>query len=249
MRALGRQGQRPMQTGNAADTRRCRLAPLGIVAALALGALLAGCTQSSGDEAATGVYRLFNSTRNPAIETLQHSSQLVVVPPGRALVHVPQALIVLERNMGVALEQQLILPNGSAVRGDNVLHVRAQTSTSARLTEFNFADISARLGGMPAPFERANLGGLLSGSDSLGSYVYARENIGVDTVCVLVLRRMNAAARPLPRGVQALDIILRNCVVGTVEQALSPLSDRTLAHAAAPQDTVYNLSPFAAPSR
>ena len=180
---------------------------------------------------------------------LEHSAELVVVPPGRALVHAPQALIVLERNMGVALEQRLILPNRTAVRGDNVLYLRAQSETSARPHEFNFDEIATRLGGMPAPFERTNLGGLLSGSDSLGSYVYARENLGVDTVCVLVLRRLSAGARPLPRGVHAIDIILRNCVVGTLDEALAPMGDRALAQAAAPQGTVYTLSPFAAPTR
>jgi hypothetical protein len=220
-----------------------------VAAALALAALLAGCTQSEGDQAATGVYRLLNSARNPAIEALEHAAELAVVPPQRALVHVQDAMLVLERNMGAALEQRVFLPNNTAIRGDNVLSLRAQTEISARPQEFNFAEITARLGGMPSPFERTNLGGLLSGSDSLGSYVYARENIGIDTVCVLVMRRVTGNARPMPRGVHAIDIILRNCVVGSLEQALAPMSDRTLGVAAAPQGTVFTLSPFAAPTR
>lgn len=231
------------------DAESPRRGNLRRAAGLVLLAALAACTPSEGDRTATGVYRLLNSARNPAIETLEHAAELVVVPPSRALVHAPEALLVLERNMGVALEQRLILPNHTTVRGDNILYLRAQTETSARAHEFNFDEIAARLGGLPAPFERANLGGLLSGSDSLGSYVYARETLGVDTVCVLVLRRLTAAARPLPRGVHAIDIMLRNCVVGSLEQALAPMSDRALAQAAAPQGTVYTLSPFAAPSR
>ena len=235
-----------MWTRSKAETRRV---PGRLAAVFALVALVAGCTQSESDQAASGVYRLLNSTRNPAITTLEQGAEMVVVPPRRALVHVPDAMLVLERAFGAALDQRIYMPNNTAIRGDNVLALRAQTDLSARPQEFNFAEISARLGGMPSPFERTNPGGLLSGTDSLGSYVYARENIGVDTVCVLVLRRLSGNARPLPRGYHAIDIILRNCVVGSLEQALAPMSDRTLGVAAAPQGTVYTLSPFAAPTR
>lgn len=219
------------------------------LALLALAMMVAGCTQSDGDVAATGVYRLLNSQRNPAVEALERGAEFAVVPPGRALVHAPESLLVFERNIGGALEQRVVLPNDTTIPGDNVLHLRAQTVTSARPQEFSLDEISARFGGLPAPFGRAVPGSLLSGQDSLGAYVYARETIGVDTVCVLVLRRLTAGARPLPRGAHALDVVLRNCVVGTVEQALAPMSDRALAIAAAPQATVYTLSPFAAPQR
>lgn len=223
--------------------RRAGLAVLALVTALA------GCTQSDGDSAATGVYRLLNSQRNPAVEALERGAEFAVVPPGRALVHSPQALLVLERNIGGAVEQRVVLPNDTSIPGDNVLHLRAQTATSARPQEFNLDEIAARFGGLPAPFGRADPGSLLSGQDALGSYVYARQSLGVDTVCVLVLRRLTAGARPLPQGVHALDVVLRNCVVGTLEQALAPMGDRALAVAAAPQGTVYTLSPFAAPRR
>lgn len=220
------------------------------LSALILAALVvAGCTTDDGDRTATGLYRVMNSARNPAIETLQHTSELSVVPASRALVHSPDALLLLERNLGGALDQRVVLPNRTSVRGDNLMLIRAQTTTSARAQEFNYEEIAARFGGMPAPFERIQPGGLLTGQDALGGYVYAREDIGVGTVCVLVLRRIGATARPLPRGIHALDVILRNCVVGTVDQALAPMSERALAIAAAPQGTAYTLSPFAAPTR
>jgi hypothetical protein len=223
------------------------LTALGAIA-LAIPFLVA-CAPSDGDRAATGVFRVLNSQRNPAMESLEHASEYGVVAVSRAMVHAPQALLVLERRLGGALEQRIILPNATAVRGDNILHLRAQTETSARSQEFNFNEVSARFGGMPHPFEQANPSGLLSGTDSLGSYVYARQNIGTDTVCVLVLRRLTAGARPMPRGTQSLDLIMRNCVVGTQEQALAPMGDRTMAVHAAPQGTIYTLSPFAAPQR
>lgn len=233
---------RPGQLGRARPHRRAAVA-------LGVAAWLAACTTAEGDRTATGLYRLMNLARNPAIETLQHTTEFGVVPASRALVHTPQALLVLERNLGGAVDQRIVLPNNTTLRGDNLLSIRAQTEISARPTEFNLAEIEARFGGLPAPFRDIDPGRLLSGTDSLGSYVYARENIGTDTVCVLVLRRIPAGARPLPRGVHALDVMLRNCVIGTLEQALAPMSDRSLAIAAAPQGTVYTLSPFAAPTR
>jgi len=229
------------------------LLPGRLVTALGAAALampiLAACAPSDGDRAATGVFRMLNSQRNPAIESLEQASEYGVVAVSRAMVHAPQALIVLERRLGGALEQRIVLPNATAVRGDNIIHLRAQTETSARAQEFNFNEVAARFGGIPHPFERTNPAGLLSGSDGLGSYVYARQDIGTETVCVLVLRRLSAGARPLPRGIQSLDMVMRNCVVGSVEQALAPMSERAMAVSAAPQGTVYTLSPFAAPQR
>jgi len=211
--------------------------------------ILTACAPSDGDRAATGVFRVMNSQRNPAMDSLEQATEYGVVAVSRAMVHAPQALLVLERRLGGALEQRIVLPNATAVRGDNILHLRAQTETSARSQEFNFDEVATRFGGIPHPFERTNPSGLMSGTDSLGSYVYSRQDIGTDTVCVLVLRRLTAGARPMPRGTQSLDLIMRNCVVGSLEQALAPMGDRSMAVSAAPQGTVYTLSPFAAPQR
>ncbi|MBN8290356.1 cellulose biosynthesis protein BcsN [Rhodobacter sp. NTK016B] len=222
---------------------RSRASLLGALAGLAV---LAGCAQQSGDAAAGGIYRFFNSDRNPGMETLESTVQYAVVDPSRAMVNAPQALVVLERNLGSAVEQRIVLPNNTAVRGDNVLLVRAQTASSAELTRLDFDEISTRFGGLPSPFERLTESSLTSGSDSMGSYVYATESAGPSAVCVLVLRRIGVGARPLPRGTQALDVVMRNCVNGGVEEALSPMSDRALAVGGA-QGTVYTLSPHAAP--
>jgi hypothetical protein len=156
-------------------------------------------------------------------------------------------LVVFERNLGGAVEQRIVLPNPTTVRGDNQLHIRAQTADSARLGEFDFNEILARFGGLPAPFERINESPLNSGTDSLGSYIYARENVGTSTLCVLVMRRIGVGARPLPRGTQALDVVMRNCVNGTLEEALAPMSERTLGISGTATGTIYSLSPHAAP--
>lgn len=215
---------------------------------MALALVLGACSmpRGGGDDAATGVYRLFNSQRNPGLETLENTVEYVVVPATRAMVSAPQALVVFERNLGGAVEQRIVLENATAVRGDNVIHVRAQTDRTAELGRFNFDEIEARFGGLPAPFERLSEGGLSSGTDDLGSFVYARETVGTSTICVLVMRRMGLGARPLPTGTQAIDVMMRNCVNGTVEQALAPMSARALS-VSGTAGAVNTLSPYAAP--
>jgi len=214
-----------------------------------VGALVAACSESDGNRFATGLYRVANSQRAPAMEVLEHTVEYAIVPATRAMVHVPEALVVFERNLGAAMEQRIVLPNTTALRGDNAIQIRAQTGGSARLDEFNFNEITARFGGLPAPFERLTDSALMSGEDSLGSYVYARETIGTGTLCVLVLRRLTVGARPLPRGAQALDVMMRNCVDGSVEQALAPVSERPLGMGGGAQGAIYTLSPHAAPQR
>ena len=159
-------------------------------------------------------------------EALENTVEFTVVQPSRAMVNAPDALLVFERNLNGAIEQKIILPNATAVRGDNLLHIRAQTGRSAELTRFDFDEMRARFGGLPPPFERVSASGLNTGTDALGSYVYATESVGASTLCVLVLRRMGVGARPLPRGTQALDVMMRNCVNGSLEQALEPMSGR-----------------------
>jgi len=217
---------------------------LGIVAGLGLaGALIAACAP------ADGLYRLAGSQRAPTMETLEKTVEYSVIPASRAMVHPGDALVVLERNLGPALEQRIVLPNNTGLRGDNFIHVRAQTGASVRLTEFNFAEITTRFGGLPTPFQRLTDGMLMSGEDTLGSFVYARENVGAGALCVLVLRRLTVGARPLPQGAQAMDVMMRNCVTGSLEQALAPISERLLGVRGTGQGTVYTLSPHAAPQR
>ncbi len=61
------------------------------------------------------------------METLENTVEYTIVQPTRAMVNAPDALIVFERNLGGAIEQRIVLPNATAVRGDNVMQIRAQT--------------------------------------------------------------------------------------------------------------------------
>jgi len=218
-----------------------------IAASIAALALVAGCSQLSNDRTSTGIYRFLGSERNPGMETLESTVQYTIVPATRSMVSAPTAILIFERNLGGAIEQRIVLPNDTAMRGDNVLHVRAQTSDSSRLEEFSFDEIEVRFGGLPAPFERLQASGLNSGTDSLGRFVYGTESIGTNTVCVLVMRRLGVGARPLPRGTAALDVVMRNCVNGSVQQALAPMSERALGVSGTVRTGIQTLSPYAAP--
>ena len=212
-------------------------------------AVLVACSPSSGEFAVANVSRIFNSPTNPQFDRLEAVSQYQVVPATRSMVHAPDAVLILERNLDGALDQRVILPNDTAVRGDNEMRVRAQTAASNNLTEFNFAETVARFGGLPAPFEALSPAGLNTGTDAVGSFVYAQQTMGVDTVCVLALRRIGVGARPLPAGTRALDVMMRNCVRGDAREALAPFGDRSVAIGGIAQGNVLTLSPHAAPRR
>ncbi len=221
-------------------------ARLAAVLALVFG-LLAACSEADSDRSRDSIMRLFNPDHRPELQTLEQTVDFALVPASRALVHAPDALIVLQRSLRGAMEQRIVLPNATDISGDNTIHVRAQNRSTARLNEFSIEDITARFGGLPAPFTSLQSSSLLSGRDELGSYIYATEQVGTGTTCVLVMRRLTGSARPLPQGAQALDMVMRNCVPGSVEQALSPMGDRALSVGGAPQRTIRTLSPHAAP--
>ena len=247
---MGRLTQAVSSTNARAAARGYRVFRAGRAAtAMILAAgLLAACTQGDSDRGRNAVMRMFNPDHRPELQVLEQTTDFARVPASRALVHVPDALLVLQRQLGAMVEQRIVLPNDTAARGDNTIHIRAQTGETARLNEFSVEDITNRFGGLPAPFTRDSLTGLRSGRDDLGSFTYATQQIGTDTTCVLVLRRVTGSARPLPRGTEALDVVMRNCVQGSSERALAPLSAQGLAVGGAPQRTIHTLSPHAAPS-
>jgi hypothetical protein len=187
------------------------------------------------------------------IEEREVTEEFRLADVSRAFVHVPDALILVERNLGSSIEQQLSLPNRTTVRGDNVLMVRARSGRETNVTLLQLNEVLERMGGVPDPFDGLRESDLNSGTDSLGSFVFAERRIGADTICVLGLRRMTHASRPLPRGADAIDVMLRNCVRGTRAEALAPLSAERLSMAAVsaidPRAPGFlTLSPHAAPS-
>ncbi|MFD1913074.1 hypothetical protein [Halodurantibacterium flavum] len=211
----------------------------------AMGVLLAGC----GDFSVRPM-----TVRSPfqAIQqTSEETQQYVVVPEARSWVRAPESLITIERVVGADGEQRIALENNTSLRGDNFLWLRARapgrSTAPLRLSEF-----LERTGGAPYPFTQIRDGDLSSGEDSLGPYVWAEQRSGVNTICVLGLRRITQAGRVMPQGTTVIDVMMRNCVEGTPAQALAPLRDERLAYFPATSGNLRasgnrNLSPLAAP--
>ena len=218
-----------------------------LVMATAMAGVAAACAPGSDDEMMGGVMRLFSGETRPDIAVLERTTEYAMIPASRALVHMPDAILVMQRRFGEAVDQKIVLPNDTALRGDNTIRLRAQTRSTARLHEFSFAEVVARFDGLPAPFGDLGENNLRSGRDALGAYVYATRQVGLDTTCALVMRRLTGAARPLPQGTQALDIVMRNCVKGSTEKAMAPLGERALGVSAGSQRDIHTLSPHAAP--
>lgn len=148
-----------------------------------------------------------------------------VVPTSRAFINIPQALVVLERDLGSATEQRVTLPNSTSLSGENVILLRAQTTRSASASRLVLNDVLAQFGGTPSPFTTVSDSALTARSDQFGDITYTVLRPGGDITCVLAFRRAQMGGRALPRGSSALDMMMRNCVSGGLDQALQPLGD------------------------
>lgn len=179
--------------------------------------LLAGLAALS----ACGV-RLPGDTDSPT-ELAEAVTEFRVVPASRAFISIPSALLVMERDLGGAIEQRITLPNQTSLAGENTIMLRAQKGSLARGTRFVLSEQIMQFGGAPRPFTGLSEGDLTATSDSFGDITYSTIRPGGDVVCVLAFRRTQTASRALPRGTGALDIMMRNCVSGSVERALAPI--------------------------
>jgi len=185
--------------------------------ATGIGALLVSAAVIS----ACGI-RLPGDTGSPT-ELAEAVTEFRVVPASRAFISVPQALVVMERDLGGAVEQRATLTNETSLAGENLILMRAQQTGTARGSRFVLSEQLAQFGGAPHPFTAVSEGALTATSDSFGDITYTTSRPGGDVVCVLAFRRTQTGSRALPRGTRALDIMLRNCVSGSVEKALAPI--------------------------
>lgn len=167
----------------------------------------------------------------------------------------PSSLIALQRDFRAETEQLIALENNTTMRGDNFLLIVARKSSATQSNAFKLQDFVTRAGGVPSPFTKISDANLMSGTDSLGDYFWLEYKSGGVTNCVLAVRRVGFGARALPRNAQYLDVMLRNCVAGSIEQALNPIGDNYLG--ALPSRTGLPtgdgasrlLSPLAGPTR
>ncbi|MGZ9809910.1 hypothetical protein ACXN5S_05550 [Pseudoroseicyclus sp. H15] len=160
--------------------------------------------------------------------------------------------IVIDRTLGIEREQKIGLVNDTVLQGDNYLWLRARVPEGYPAGNLRLADFMSRVGEVPYPFTRVSDDNLRSRNDSLGQYFYLTEEPMGEVNCVLAFRRIDNASRLLPRGTSTLELLLRNCVRGSVDQALRPITDEQIGTAAVAgispaQGGNRMLSPLAAP--
>lgn len=161
---------------------------------------------------------------------------------------------VLLRRVLPGERQQLIgLVNDTAVRGDNFLLLVAYGAPNSIPPGPKLETVLERVGGVPYPFENLSDSDLYQKRDALGPYFW-KEFMAEQTRCVLAVRRLDFDSRIIPAGSSAMEVVLRNCVDGTFEEAIAPLQPQRLAFAsdAAVVNGVVRrrvLNPLAAPGR
>ncbi|MCC5969269.1 MAG: hypothetical protein JJU15_04930 [Pararhodobacter sp.] len=168
---------------------------------------------------------------------------------GQAWVNPPELILVMERRGRTHAEQKLALPNRTSLAGDNFIYL--QTVSTPNPLGMRFEAALENIGGLPSPFTEADLGAMRAREDSAGSLAWAEWTSGAGTTCVLAMRRLTVENRALPERVTALDMVMRNCVPGSADDALAPADAR---HVAFPAPTgawqgaqQRILSPLAAP--
>jgi hypothetical protein len=161
-------------------------------------------------------------------------------------------ILAMDRQIGAEREQIVGLVNDTALPGDNFLWLRARATNRDSPGRFMLNDLVSRVGGIPPPFTGLSDRDLHSGSDSLGPFFWLEYRAGETTNCVLAIRRTDASRRILPAGTNMLEIMLRNCIQGSIETALNPIRDSQIGVGAPGANLLPNggsrmLSPLAAP--
>ncbi|WP_128255809.1 hypothetical protein [Falsirhodobacter deserti] len=156
----------------------------------------------------------------------------------------------MQRSIGNEVEQVISLPNATAIPGDNQMILRASRRWGEGAGRLRIEALRARINGFPTPFETVDPGVMITETDSLGAYSYALETFG-DINCVLAVRKVDGTERLIPAKRNALEAVLRNCVVGSVEEAVNPIRDTSFAYSGltGPREASGSrlLSPLSAP--
>lgn len=185
-------------------------------------------------------------------DVMRHVTQYSLGRLDRLWAAPPAPLVMIQRQIGSESQQLIALENTTTLEGDNFLLLIARLPDGRNAGRFILKDFIARVGGAPYPFRTVSESSLRSAEDSAGSYFWLQYNAGAQTSCVLAFRRLEGSARVLPSGTNVMEALLRNCVVGTVEEALLPIlgtqiSVGTVATATSRTGDSRMLSPLAAP--
>jgi hypothetical protein len=213
---------------------------------------LAGCRgYGAFDEQAQAAFEpRIAGLAQPRLAVLEEVEPLVRIPPARLWASVPDALVVGERPLMSEREQRIGLPNETTLPGDNIIILRARYADWQPVARATLDGIVARAGGPLPPFTAITEQSLRSRTDALGALFWVEQRLPGDVVCVFALRQLPFSARVAPQGTRAIEVVMRNCVHGTPDQALAPIAAERLATtpgATTPQGTTRMLSPLAAP--
>ncbi|MCA0922216.1 hypothetical protein [Pseudooceanicola nanhaiensis] len=158
-------------------------------------------------------------------EYVQRLDQTPFVMQNRseAWVATPTAQLVLERRFRNVSEQRISLPNRTSIPGENLILLQAHGTRYANVSRFMPVELLKIVGGVPAPFTSFDDLTLMSEQDALGTLTWAVWTNNANLNCVLAFRRFDGTNRTVPLGAMAMDMALRNCVYGTVEEALEPI--------------------------
>uniref|UniRef100_A0A2A3JYX5 Uncharacterized protein n=1 Tax=Alloyangia mangrovi TaxID=1779329 RepID=A0A2A3JYX5_9RHOB len=171
-------------------------------------------------------------------------------PLSSAWIRVPDAQLVLERRYRFVTEQRILLPNPTALRGENFILLHSEASPLSVGGRFRPTELLASAGGTPFPFERFEDLAFRTTADALGVMSWASWSNHAGLNCVLAFRRLDATARTLQSGTSAMDMMLRNCVHGSEDAALAPIGPEAVGFAAItaePAAAPQMLSPLAGP--
>lgn len=174
----------------------------------------------------------------------------VVQPQADAWLSTRNAQVVFERRFRGRSEQHILLPNRTAVSGENYILLRSHGRRGANIGRFRPLELLKSAGGIPYPFTAAAIRGMTTETDALGQIDWALWTNYSGLTCVLAFRRFDGANRTIPAGAGAMDLAMRNCVYGTVEEALAPISPQGASFAATgltEESAPKMLSPLAGP--
>lgn len=183
-------------------------------------------------------------------QTRLDGAPYVQQPLSSAWIRVPEAQLVLERRFRSVTEQRILLPNLTAMRGENYILLHSEGSPLPVAGRFRPADLLASAGGTPSPFGRFDDLAFRTTTDALGIMTWASWSDNAGLSCVLAFRRLEATARTVLSGTAAMDMMLRNCIHGSEETALTPIGPDAVAFAAIgaePAAAPEMLSPLAGP--
>lgn len=240
-------GFRPALPDRAPAARPRR--PLRVAAALAAIVPLFGCT-GIDDQLIAALEPRMAGVFSPRLALSEEVEPLVRIGLHQTWANAPGALIAGQRPLLSEREQRIGLENHTTLPGDNLLILRARYAPWQPVARAQLDGIVARAGGPLPPFERITEANLRSGTDAVGAYFWVEMRMPGDVVCVYALRQLPGAVRLVPQGTRAIEVVLRNCVPGTVDEALAPIRAERLGVATAatsPQGTSRMLSPLAAP--